>query len=309
MRNAVLKSVYKIMSQDKNVYFLTADLGYTAVEEIEKDFPKRFINVGVAEQNLIGISAGLAKSGKKVFIYSIVPFVTMRCYEQIRNDICYHNLNINIIGVGSGLSYGLLGNTHFGTEDIGIIRCLPNIAIISPADPVEAGLATSSAFKHSGPVYLRIGKKGEPTIYEKSYSFSLGKPVVLRKGKDITIFSTGNIISHVLKSASVLTEKHNIHPHVINIHTIKPLETDTIKTSVKDKKLAVTVEEHGIIGGLGSAVSEILSQEQNMPPLKIIGIKNEFIKHIGTQEYLRHKLGLDYSGITKTILQSYSEIS
>lgn len=305
MRNAVLKSVHRQMSENKNIYFLTGDLGYTAVEQIENDFPERFINTGIAEQNMIGVAAGMAASGKKVFIYSIIPFVTMRCYEQIRNDLCYHNLNVKIIGVGSGLSYGLLGNTHFSTEDMGIMRCLPNMTIISPADSIEALLATDKIFQIKGPVYLRIGKKGEPKVYEKPYDFKFGIPVTLQEGNDLIILSTGTILPNVLEAAKILKEKYKIQCKVVNIHTIKPLDKKNILKICLNKSMVFTIEEHGIIGGLGGTVLEILSGEKNLPPVKLIGIRDEFIKHIGTQEYLREKMGLDPEGIIKTILRSY----
>src|SRR3989338_7258901 len=170
MRPGIIKAVHQHMRKNKDSYFLTGDLGFSVLENLQKEFPTRVINMGVAEQNMIGVASGLALSGKKVFVYSIIPFVTMRCYEQIRDDACYHNLNIKIIGVGSGLSYGVLGSTHFALEDIGIMRCLPNMTVISPADPVEAELATKKIFIHPGPVYLRLGKKGEPTIYKGSYN-------------------------------------------------------------------------------------------------------------------------------------------
>src|SRR3989338_4754765 len=307
MRTAVINTVHKIMSKNKNVYLWTGDLGYTALEEIEQDYPDKFINVGVAEQNMIGVASGLALSGKTVFVYSIIPFVTMRCYEQIRDDACYHNLNIKIIGVGSGLSYGVLGSTHFALEDIGIMRCLPNMTVISPADPVEAELATKKIFIHPGPVYLRLGKKGEPTIYKGSYNFEIGKPKILIKGKNIIIFSHGGILFNVLEAANILKESYKIDPTVINMHTIKPVDKEFILDICKTAKMSFVVEEHSVIGGLGSTIAEILSQESNMPILKIIGTNDLFIKHIGTQDYIRKKLSFDPNGIVKIILKSVME--
>ncbi len=302
MRNAVIRTIHEIMSKNSDVYFLTGDLGFNAVEKIERDFPIRFINAGLAEQNMIGVAAGLALTGKTVFVYSIIPFLTMRCFEQIRDDVCYHNLNVKLIGVGSGLSYGVLGSTHFALEDIGIMRCLPNMTVISPADPVEATLATRGIFKYPGPVYLRIGKKSEPVIYQKPYNFVIGKPAILLEGKDIIIFSSGGITFNVLEAASILKKKYKIYSTVVNIHTIKPIDKNTILKTCKNKKVAIAVEEHSIFGGLGSAVAEIISQENNMPLLKIIGTDDKFVKHIGTQEYIRAKIGLDPDGIKETIL-------
>lgn len=290
------------MREDKNIYFLTGDLGYNVLEKIEAEFPKRFINAGVAEQNMLGIAAGLALSGKKVFVYSIIPFVTMRCFEQIRNDVAYHNLDVTILGVGSGLSYGILGNTHFALEDIGILRCLPNMTIISPADGLEASLAVDAIYKHKGPVYLRIGKKEEPKVIEKPYQFKLGKGVVLQEGADIAIFATGTIFRNVISAAKFLQKKHKISATVVNIHTIKPLEEKLILKASKGKKALFTIEEHSITGGLGSSVAEVLSEVENHPPLYRIGTPDKIIKHIGSQDYLRSKVGLSAKAIIETII-------
>lgn len=301
MRTAVIEKIYSLMKRDKTVYFLTGDLGFSVLESIERDFPNRFINMGVAEQNMMGVAAGLALSGKKVFVYSIIPFATMRCYEQIRDDICYNNANVTIIGVGSGLSYGVLGCTHFALEDVAILRCLPNMTIVSPADAIEASLAIRAIYSLSTPVYLRIGKKGEPTVYQKPYAFKLGKGVTLTRGDDIAIFATGSILKNVLEAGTILKEKHHIFSSIVNLHTIKPLDVKLIVHMSKGKKAIFTVEEHGQIGGLGSAVAEIISQYDTMPPLTRIGTPDTFIKHIGSQTYLREKLSLLPGGIAKTI--------
>jgi len=303
MRQGVINEVYKLMKENKNIYFLTADLGYSVVEKIEKDFPKRFINVGVAEQNLMGIAAGLALSGKKVFVYSIIPFVTMRCYEQIRDDICYHDLDVIILGVGAGLSYGILGGTHFALEDITILRPLPNLTIFSPADETEAILGVRYFKNHHHPVYFRIGKKEEPKIYNKSYLFNFGKGVILKKGDDIVIFSTGPIISEVMKAVDLLRVK-NISASLINIHTIKPIDYELIINESRNKKFVFIVEEHSVVGGLGSSIAEVLSENIKDKDLRIIriGTEDKFIKKIGTQSYLRKFLKLDSQGIFEKIL-------
>jgi len=303
MRQGVIKEVYELMKENKNVYFLTGDLGYSVIERIEKDFPERFINVGVAEQNLMGIAAGLALSGKKVFVYSIIPFVTMRCYEQIRDDICYHDLDVTILGVGAGLSYGILGGTHFALEDIAILRPLPNMTIFSPADEIEAILGVRYFKNYHHPVYFRIGKKEEPKIYKTPYYFNFGKGVILKKGDDIAIFSTGPIISEVVKTVDLLREK-NISASLINIHTIKPIDYELIINESRNKKFIFVVEEHSVLGGLGSSIVEILSENIRNNSIKVIriGTKDKFIKRIGTQSYLRKFLKLDSQEIFKKIL-------
>lgn len=286
------------MRENENIYFLTGDLGYNAIEEIEKEFPKRFIDVGVAEQNMIGIASGLALLGKKVYIYSIVPFVTTRCYEQIRNDICYHDLDVTILGIGGGMSYGILSSTHFALEDIAILRPLPNMAIFSPADETEAVLCTKFLKNYHHPVYLRVGRKVEPTVYDKPYDFKFGKGVILKKGKDTTIFASGPIISEVLGAAKILKD---IDAGVVNIHTIKPIDKELIIKQSKGKKTVFTVEEHGVIGGLGAAVSEIISEF--IPGTKVIriGTPDRFIKEVGSQAYLRKIYNLDVEGLVANI--------
>lgn len=308
MRTEVIEKIYSLMKQDKNVYFLTGDLGFSVLEKIEKEFPDQFINIGIAEQNMMGVATGLALSGKKVFVYSIIPFVTMRCFEQIRDDVCYNNANVTIIGVGSGLSYGILGSTHFALEDIAILRSLPNMTIISPSDGIESSLAVDAIYSLTSPVYLRIGKKGESAVYQKPYSFNLGKGVVLTKGKDITVFTTGSITKNVLEAGSILKDKFNIYASIINVHTLKPIDDKLILEMSKNKKAIFSVEEHGIIGGLGSAVSELVSGYVKMPVLTRIGTPDSFIKHIGSQEYLRDKLSLSAEGISKTIRLTLTNI-
>src|SRR3989344_1761168 len=270
MRSGIIKEIHNLMRKDKNIYFLTGDLGYHVLEEMQEEFPKRVINMGVAEQNMIGVACGLAKSGKKVYAYSIIPFITMRCYEQIRDDVCYNNADVTLLGVGSGLSYGILSATHFALEDVAIIRALPNISIFSPADEIEAVLGVKELYKQKKPVYFRIGKKEEPIIYDKPYDLQIGKGNVLTEGSDIAIISTGTIMSEVLKAAELL-QKKDIKATVINIHTIKPIDKDLIIQEAKFKKHVFVVEEHGTIGGLGSAILEATSEEEDFPRTTLIG--------------------------------------
>lgn len=302
MRTAVIESIHALMKKDEQIYFLTGDLGYSVLEKIEHDFPLRFINVGVAEQNMIGIAAGLALSGKKVYVYSIIPFITMRCFEQIRDDVCYHNLDVTLIGVGSGLSYGILGSTHFALEDIGILRCVPNMTIVSPIDSSEAQNAIRVLYQQHGPLYFRLGKKEEPDIYTDPQVFVLGKGVILRKGKDITIFTTGTIACEVIEACMMLENKFQITTTLINMHSLKPFDKQLTQEASKNKKAVFTVEEHSVIGGLGSAVAETLAECAHVPTLIRIGTHDQFIHHIGSQQYLRKKLGLSANGIVQTIL-------
>ena len=303
MRTGIIKEIHNLMRKDENIYFLTGDLGYNVLEDMQKEFPKRVINMGVAEQNMMGVASGLALSGKKVYVYSIIPFVTMRCYEQIRNDICYNNADVTILGVGSGLSYGILSATHFALEDVAILRALPNMTIFSPADEIEAVLGVKELYKQKGPAYIRIGKKEEPKIYERPYNLKIGKGNILTEGEDITIFATGSIMSEALGAAKLLKEK-NIKASVINIHTIKPLDKELIIRESHFKKHVFVVEEHGKIGGLGSAVLENISEIDDFPKTTLIGTEDKFIKEIGTQEFLREATGLSADKIANKILSS-----
>lgn len=302
MRSAVIDSIYNQMKENKNVYFLTGDLGFSFVEKIEADFPDRFINAGIAEQHMIGLAAGLALTGKKVYVYSIIPFVTMRCFEQVRNDICYHNLDVTIVGAGAGLSYGILSATHFALEDIAIFRPLPHMTIFSPSDAMTASLGMNYLAKHHGPAYIRIGKKVEPTVYESEYEFVFGRGNVITEGQDILIVASGPIMQEALRAAKLLS-KQKLSATVIDIHTMKPFDNLTIKHHSTGKKLIVTVEEHSVTGGLGSAVLESLAEDAHAPVLRI-GTGDEFIKVTGTQEYLRKHVGLTATDIAKRIMVS-----
>ena len=279
-------------------------MGYSLLEPIENDFPDRFIDVGIAEQNMIGMAAGLALSGKKVYVYSIIPFVTMRCFEQIRNDVCYHDTDVTILGVGSGLSYGILGSTHFALEDIAILRSLPNMTIFSPADEKEAlsGLDYFSDYHH--PLYLRIGKKDEPMVFSEKYSFAFGRGAEISNGNDGVIFATGPIVSEVVGAVEKIFKLTKKRLTLISIPTIKPLDESYIIEKCLNKKKIFTVEEHSIVGGLGSTIAEILSNKTLDAQLIRIGTKDLFVKDIGTQSYLRKVLGLDSDGIAKTIIHN-----
>lgn len=308
MRAGIITEIHRMMRRDKNVYFLTGDLGYSVLEAMRQEFPDRVINMGVAEQNMIGVAAGLALSGKKVYVYSIIPFVTMRCYEQIRNDICYNDCDVTILGVGQGFSYGILSATHFALEDIAILRPLPNISIFAPADETEAVLGLKALYKKKHPCYIRIGKKTEPVIYEKPYKLSIGRGHVIQEGSDIAIFATGPILDEVIRAAGLLKEKKGIQSTIVDIHTIKPFDKDIIAKYLKGKKMIFTVEEHFMIGGLGSAVAEVIASYSKTPPLKMIGAGDVFVKHVGSQDYLRDKVGLSARKIVDSIAQALSKI-
>ena len=303
MRIAFVNTLQELAEKNKNIMLLTGDLGYSVFERYIKLFPKQFINMGVSEQNMTGVAAGLAIENKIPFIYSIVPFVTMRNFEQIRNDICYQNLNVKIIGVGAGFSYGSYGHTHHGLEDIGILRILANLTIICPGDPIETELAVKKAIEIKGPVYIRLGRAGEAIVHDKRPKFSVGKGLIIKEGKDITIVATGTMLHTGLEVSKELKNK-GISVRLISMHTIKPFDSEAIIDSAKKTKAIFSLEEHSIIGGLGSAVSEVLAENKISTRFKRLGVPDRFTKEIGDQEYMRKVNGLSIDSIVEVILKS-----
>lgn len=300
MRNTFVNTLLELAKKDPGIMILTGDLGYSVFEKFQEELPKQYLNMGVAEQNMIGVAAGLAMEGRIPFVYSIVPFVTMRPFEQIRNDVCYQNVNVKIVGVGAGFSYGPYGHTHHGLEDIGILRTLPNMTIIAPGDPVEVKLATKALVKHTGPAYLRLGKAGEPNIHSTDLKFQIGKGIVVSEGSDITIIATSTMLKSGYEVIRLLKDM-KISARLISMHTIKPIDEKLIIESAKKTKTVVTIEEHSIIGGLGSAVADVISESGVKTKFKRIGVPDRFTKAIGLQEYMRHANLLTISDIVQTV--------
>ena len=273
-----------------DIVVLDADLSKsTKTEVFKKKFPERFINAGIAEQNMLSTAAGLASCGKIVFASSFAMFAAGRAFEQIRNSIAYPKLNVKIGATHAGISVGEDGATHQCLEDIGIMRTIPNMVIINPADDVEAKAAVKAAVEHDGPVYLRFGRLGVPVIFDENYKFELGKGVMLNDGTDVTIIATGLMVEAAINAEKML-KAEGISARVVNIHTIKPIDREIIIKAAKDTGAVVTCEEHNIIGGLGSAVAEVLSEECPVP-MERIGVKDEFGKS-GVPAQLLKEYGL-----------------
>lgn len=300
MRIAFIKTLIKEAEKNNKIMLLTGDLGFSIFEEFKERFPDRFINVGVAEQNLMGVATGLAMSGRIVFAYSIATFATMRAFEQIRTDVASHNMPVIIVGSGAGLSYGHDSITHHATEDISLMRSIPGMTILCPGDPYETEWATRASIKRNKPVYLRLGKKGEPLLYKNPVSLKIGRGSVLRNGKDFVIIATGNIVSNALEASNILS-KENINATLVSMHTLKPIDKNLIKNLSKKFKVIITVEEHSILGGLGSAVSEIISEENKGTKIVKFGVPDIFLFEIGSQNFLREKIGLLPHQIAKRI--------
>ncbi len=301
MRFAVVNTIYKAALQNPNIIFMTGDLSHANENEFRTNLPNQYINVGIAEQNMIGIAAGLALSGKKVFAYSIVPFVTMRCFEQVKSDLCYQNLDVTLIGVGGGFIYGQYGNTHCSIEDIAVMRVLPNMKIVCPANPLECEILTKQIISLNGPTYIRIGR-GKESMPSNKYNVNFGKGYYVYKTGKIALFSYGTILSEAEKVVAALKLK-SIDAQLINMHTIKPIDIDVIMNTLNSCDAIFTIEEHNIIGGLGSAIAEIISEVKQKPLLfKRFGVHDTYLKEIGTQDYLRDKHGISAEKITEGIL-------
>ena len=308
MRIAFINTLTELARKDPSVFLLSGDLGFSILEKFREEFPDRFFNIGVAEANMVGVSAGLALSGKIVFIYSIASFMVARCLEQIRIDVCYQNLNVKIIGIGGGLCYGSAGTTHHSIEDIAIMRALPNMTVICPGDPIEVKMATKLSVSHNGPIYIRLGKSHEPKVHLDTPDFKIGKGITMKNGDDITIIATGNILYNAKCATDELTNK-GIDARLISMHTIKPLDKHLILKAAQETKAIFTVEEHSLTGGLGSAVAEILVEtDSNKVLFKRIALPDAYLKDVGGQEYLRERNSLSVNQITNNVLEIYERI-
>jgi transketolase len=301
MRTAFIKTLFDLAQEDQRIVLVVGDLGFGVVTEFMEHLPEQFVNAGVAEQNMTGMAAGMALSGKKPFTYSIANFPVLRCLEQIRNDICYHNADVKIVAVGGGMAYGSLGISHHATEDLAIMRALPNITVVAPGDPVEAQLATRALVQHEGPAYLRLGRNGEDILYTETPPFQLGKAIRVREGDDITLISTGGLLQETLRAADTLAARE-VEARVLSMHTVKPLDKDAVLAAAAETDAIFTIEEHSIIGGLGGAIAEALLEADIRPRhFKRIGLQGAFSSVVGDQDYLRTQFGLDAAGIVGAV--------
>lgn len=294
------QAILEVAKQRDDFYVMSADLCQSSgLVRFREEFPERFINAGIAEQNMIGIAAGLAKDGTNVFATSFAPFVTMRACEQVRMNMGYMQLNIKTVGLGSGLVMAQLGNSHYGIEDASVMRSIPGMTVIEPADGAEIMKAVETLCDYSKPAYLRLtGGPGLPVVYEDDFDFRIGKAIRVCNGKDIAIIATGTMVYHAKAAAEILDEK-GISTTVIDMHTIKPLDVECIDGEL-DKKIIVTVEEASIVGGLGSAVAEYLAIKRDKPAQLVLGIKDCFL-HTGSYQYLLEQCGLTAECIASEI--------
>ena len=302
MRNNLVSVFCEEASSNKDLIFITADLGYNVLNSIYEQFPNQYVNVGICEQNMTSVAAGLAISGKCVFTYSIGNFSTLRCIEQIRNDVCYHNANVKIVALAAGFAYGVLGMSHHATEDIAIMKVMPNITVFSPCDPIEARAVTRAAIKLKGPCYIRLGRGGEVNIHENNYiekNFVVGKAYQLFDGDDGCIFSTGSITIEAKKAVCLLRKK-GLNYSLYSFPTIKPIDKETIIKCASLYSKIIVLEEHQSYGGFASSIADVIS-EMKCPKaiVKRIGLRDEFTSTVGSTDYLRAYYHMDCQSIIK----------
>lgn len=299
MRDTYLNTLYGLAAKDDDVVSMVADNGLIVYDDFRRDFPERYFNFGISEGNMVAAAAGMAGCGKIPFIYTISAFLAYRAYEFIRDDVCFQNQNVKIVGIGTGMTYSTLGPTHHTTEDIGLLRGLPNLTVFSPATRKELSWIMQETYRIKGPVYIRLGNNREEH-YMDSPAFEMGKPSVVREGKDLTIFTTGVILNEVMKIYEML-KRDGVEAQIVSVHTLKPLDTKAIAGLAAKTKRIVVVEEHNVISGLYSALAEALVEEQINIPVMKIGLEDVFAKGYGNLGNVRKANKLDSIAIFERI--------
>jgi transketolase len=304
VRDAFVQALMDIARQDRRVMLLTADLGFGVLDPFAQTLADQFLNVGVAEQNMTGVATGLALEGKIVFTYSIGNFPTLRCLEQIRNDVCYHNANVKIVCIGGGFCYGPLGISHHATEDLAIMRALPRMQVMAPGDLSETRFITRVAYETPGPCYLRLGRGGELDVHRKTLNVPLGQGIPLFPQGDVALLSTGGILKNVVKARERL-ENSGVSASLHSLPFLQPLDRDLLQNLAQTSRLIVTIEEHSIIGGLGGTIAETLAEFWGpKPPLVRIGLREGFSSEVGDQEYLQENYGLSPDAIAQRVWEA-----
>lgn len=292
MRNAFAHEITKLAREDERIVLLSGDIGNRLFDEFKLKCPGRFHNCGVAEANMIGVAAGLAMNGLRPVCYTIAPFITYRCMEQIRVDVCYHHVPVTIVGTGGGLAYASLGSTHHSCEDIGMLRVLPGLVVMAPADAHEVRGCLRSVLQQSQPAYLRIGKKGEPLVHASTPAIKIGKALVLTPPGRVTLLSTGNMLPAAQATAALLSAQ-GVTCGVASLPTVKPLDTAFLHQAFVTSEIVATLEEHSILGGLGGSVAEWLSEQTaSCGRLLRFGTADEFYHETGEQEHAHEHFGL-----------------
>lgn len=299
MRKAFNEELLSAARRDRRIHMVLADIGYGEIEPFAAEFPDRFINCGVAEQNMTGVACGVAMAGNIAITYSIANFPTLRCLEQIRNDVCYHHANVKIVIIGGGMAYGPLGISHHSTEDLAIMRALPNMVCIAPSDLYEARAAVHAMLAYDGPVYYRCGYKGEKDIHSGPVTFEIGKSLRVCDGRALAILFTGTI-GYACKLAAEALQKRGVGIRLVSMHTIKPIDREAIVAAARDCGAILTVEEHNVCGGFGSAVAEVLMDEgAGGIRFRRLALPDVNVSKIGSQDWLRTQYGMDVAGIVR----------
>lgn len=303
MRDTFIRTLSELAESNPRVMLITGDLGFAVLDDYQRRFPKQFLNAGVAEQNMTTIAAGLAHEGRNVFTYSIANFPTLRCLEQIRNDVCYHDANVTVVSIGGGFSYGGLGPSHHATEDLAILRALPNMMSFVPSDLWETDQATRLLVDRDGPGFLRLDKTSAPPSHQDGDRLAIGKARMVRDGAALTVITAGGILRDVLQAAERLAERgHEIR--VLTALTVSHLDVDALRSAVSETGGIVTVEEHARAGGLGGAVAEACMDHNLRPKVfERIGLPNRFIGDVGSQDYMKEVTGLSASAITRRLVE------
>jgi transketolase len=296
------QAILDLAEQKENLVVLSADLANSSgLDRFRKAHPEKFLNVGIAEQNLIGVASGIAKEGFTVFASSFAPFIAMRASEQVRMNLGYMNLNVKAVGIGSGLVMGFLGNSHFGIEDVAVMRAIPGMTVVCPADCGEIVKVVQAAAEYEGPMYIRLtGGPNCPVVYTEDYELTIGKAIELRSGSNVAIIANGSMVAPSI-AAAIKLEEQKISAGVFNFHTVKPLDVETIDEIVSSYEVLLVVEEHSIVGGLGSAVCEYVSSLKNPKRVVIHGHPDEF-GHTGEYDFLLNRYGLTSEGIENKIV-------
>lgn len=305
MRDAFAAALTRGAAENERVCLVLADLGVGVFDEFERTAPGRILNVGIAEQTMVGVAAGLAQAGKRAVAYTIAPFITSRAHDQVRVDVAAGNANVLLVGVGGGVAYGYLGLTHHAIDDLAAMRALPNMTVLSPCDPQDTTGAVHAALALDGPAYLRLGKNGEPGLLPDGAEFTLGRATRVRAGKDVTIASTGTILGSAIGAAELLA-RDGIDAAVLHFGTVKPLDEDAVLSALADTGLIVALEEHSVLGGFGSAVAEVAAASGAGRVLRI-GFPDCFVHEVGGREYLLAHYGLDAAGVAARVRVALGE--
>ncbi len=301
MRNAFINTILDACSIRNDIFIISGDAGLGVFDVFKDEYPDRFVNLGAAEQNTISFAAGLALSGFKVVIYNIIPFVLYRCYEQVRNDICYQELPIILAGIGSGLTYSPQGMTHYSVEDIGLAQTLPNLSIFSPVDPIEARLAAKFALTSDKPVYVRLAKRGEPDLHDNE-CFDITKPQVLRHGSKVAFVCHGSVAEEALQAADQLASR-NVMPAVISIALLQPLDKKAVTDLLCTFDLVLVIEEHYNFCGLGGIITSLIAEQGLSCRLVQCGVPHKFIHDVHDNQGMRHKFGFSADRIVETVVE------